>query len=73
MTGEGLLEPRSAGIESFSNLREGFEDLWRDFSFDLGVSESLFRSFSAGGFEGMVEGGGEEVRRSICGSLEVDF
>jgi hypothetical protein len=54
VTGEGLRELLSGGVEALSFLCEDLEDLWRDFSFDLGVSRSLFRSFSAG-FEGIVK------------------
>jgi len=59
VTGEGLRELLSGGVEALSFLRKDLEDLWRDFSFDLGVSGSLFRSFSAG-FEGIVKCGEED-------------
>ena len=52
-TGDVLEDRRSGGVDAFSTFREDLEDLWRVFSFDLGVSASLSRSFSRG-FEGIL-------------------
>lgn len=51
--GEVLVDLRSGGVEALSTLRDERLGLCLDFSFDLGVSESLSLSLSLG-FEGMV-------------------
>lgn len=52
--GEVLVDLRSGGVDAFPALRDEPDDLWRGFSLDLGVSESLSRSLSRG-LEGMAE------------------
>lgn len=53
--GEVSVDLRSGGVEALSTLRDERLDLCLDFSFDLGVSESLSLSLSFN-FEGMVRG-----------------